>query len=101
MSRKFFTTAVIVAAGWLAASSSLTTGQNAKKPNGRLPTYYGDIVTPEQREKIYSIQATYDAQREKLENQLATLKEKEDKEVESVLTPQQKGKLKLAQDEAA
>jgi len=100
-SRKLFVASVLVAAGWLAVSGSFITGQETKKAKGRLPAYYGDIVTPEQRERIYAIQAAYDVQKEKLETQLAGLKDKEAAEVESVLTPQQKGKLKLAQDEAA
>jgi len=100
-SRKLFTASVLVAASWLAVSGSLITGQETKKAKGRLPPYYADIVTPEQREKIYSIQAAYDTQKEKLEAQLDGLKDKESKEIESILTPQQKGKLKLAQDEAA
>ena len=101
ISRKIFTAAILVAAGWLVASGSFSSGQEAKKFKGRLPAYYGDIVTQEQREKIYQIQSLFAKQKETLEAQLNALKEKEEQEIENVLSAPQKAKLKQVQEEAA
>jgi hypothetical protein len=100
-SRKLFTAVLLVVAGSLAVSGSFTNGQEAKKFKGRLPAYYGDVVSQEQREKIYQIQATYAKQKEALETQLEALKQRETMEIESVLSPPQKAKLKQIQEEAA
>lgn len=64
------------------------------KPRGRLPAHYGAVVDDEQREKIYRIQQGYQSQIEDLQAQLATLREKQAAEIESVLTPAQKEKVK-------
>ena len=42
----------------------------AKKPRGRLPAYYGKVVTDKQREQIYEIQAKFNEQIAKLQQQL-------------------------------
>ena len=40
------------------------------KPRGRLPAYFSSVVTPEQREKIYAIQARYAEELDNLQQQL-------------------------------
>lgn len=70
------------------------------KPRGRLPNYYRQVVTLEQRDKIYAIQQSYSAQLEALEKQIAELEAKRDAEIEAVLTPEQREKVKTLVQEA-
>lgn len=67
---------------------------DAEKPKGRVPNNYGKIgLSEEQRTKILSIQAKLDGEIDKLEAQIAQLKAQKEKEVEAVLTAEQKTKL--------
>lgn len=77
------------------------TDKTEKKAKGRLPAYYADIVTEEQRDKIYTIQAKHQDKIAELTASLAAANKARDAEIEAVLTPEQKVKLKAAQDEAA
>ncbi len=61
-----------------------------KKPRGRLPAYFGKVVTQKQREEIYQLQAKYSEQIDKLQKELAQLTAKRDSDVQGVLTPEQK-----------
>lgn len=70
------------------------------KPRGRLPAYYGQVVSPEQRKSIYAIQAKYASQIEDLQKQLTALKSEQNAEVEAVLTDEQKSKVAAAAAEA-
>ncbi len=68
----------------------------------RLPPYYRDVATDEQKEKIYSIQEDYGPQLEALKKQMAALTKKRDAEVKAVLTQQQHTLIdKLASDAKA
>ena len=40
------------------------------KPRGRLPAYYAKVVTPQQKEQVYSIQAQYEPKIDALERRL-------------------------------
>ena len=72
------------------------------KPRGRLPIYYGKLgVSDDQRDKIYTIQAEYDAQLDELLAQLEELRAKRDRAVEGVLTAGQKQRLRELRAEAA
>lgn len=53
---------------------------------GRLPRYFSRVVSPEQRETIYEIQHSFRARIEKLEQELAELKQEQTMAVESVLS---------------
>ena len=64
------------------------------KPRGRLPAHYAAVADEEQREKIYRIQQGYQPQIEELQAKLAALREKQAVEIEAVLTPEQKEKVK-------
>ena len=76
-----------------ATAESTSDAAQAKKPSGRLPNYYAEVVTPEQRKTIVDIQAEYKAKTDVLQTQIAQLtKEKTDK-IEALLTPDQKKKL--------
>src|SRR5262249_9548701 len=62
--------------------------------HGRLPAHYLQVgVTDTQRQRIYSIQAGYDAKITSLKNQLAEATAKRDAEVRAVLTADQQKQL--------
>lgn len=62
----------------------------AKKLSGRLPPYYGEVVSKEQRERIYEIQAKYGEQLKRLREQIESLEMQQQDEVAGVLTPEQR-----------
>ena len=64
-----------------------------EKPKGRLPAYYKDVVTDEQKDQIYVIQAKY-------EKQLDAVKAKQNGEIEALLSAEQKEKLAKVKAEA-
>jgi Spy/CpxP family protein refolding chaperone len=66
------------------------------RARGRLPDHYGEVVTEEQREKIYEIQEEYRPKIEPLETQLKALKDERDAKIAAVLTPEQKKKVEEA-----
>lgn len=65
----------------------------AKKPRGRLPAYYRYVVTPQQREAIYKIQAEFAPKIAELQAQLKALTKERDQKVSAVLTPEQRKKV--------
>jgi Spy/CpxP family protein refolding chaperone len=106
--KKLVVAAVVITMSGMLAGLAPSVGQEAKKTDktekkakGRLPAYYADIVTEEQRDKIYAIQAKHQAKIEELNAALTAANKARDAEIESVLTPEQKIKLKAAKDEAA
>jgi hypothetical protein len=68
---------------------------------GRLPAYYADIVTDQQKAMIYTIQAKYQAKIAALNEELEAVAKQQSKEIEDVLTPEQKKMLKSAQEAGA
>ena len=68
---------------------------------GTLPAYYGDVVSGEQREKIYAVLAKYKDKIAKLKLEVDTLEAERNKEIEAVLTPDQQQKVAKAKTEAA
>jgi hypothetical protein len=91
---------LFVAGAFLLSTGPLTSGQETKL-KGRLPAYFADIVTDQQRQRIYEIQASYTKTREALEAQLEELKDKEMTEIEAVLTAPQRLALEKARGDAA
>ena len=73
----------------------------AKKAKGRLPPYFAQVVTEKQRTNIYAIQKKYADQLEALEQQVKSLQEQRDSEIEGVLTDEQKEKLYQLRADAA
>ena len=85
------------------------------KPRGRLPAYYRQVVDDGQRTKIYALQAKYrkdsaqitaevrglSKKLAEVRKKLAQLKAAESKEVEAVLTAEQKKKVDALRAEAA
>jgi hypothetical protein len=118
LSKKLLVAALVVATGGaLITLVPASVGQEAKKADktaktdkaettekkakGRLPQYYADIVTSEQREKIYSIQAKHQEKISELNATLLAATRAMNAEIEAVLTADQKIKLKAAQEEGA
>ena len=109
---KKFVVATLASTLAVAAISLNSIGQDAKKadpkakagakekPKGRLPAYYKDVVTDEQRDKIYAIQAKYEKQLSDLQSQLDAVKAKQNDEIEGLLSAEQKEKLAKAKAEA-
>jgi isopentenyl phosphate kinase len=97
--------------GLLVVNGPLSIGQDkakkaektepAAKRKGQLPAYYGDVVTEEQRAKIYEIQAKYADQIKDLTAQLEALRDKQSQEIEAVLSAEQKAKVEAAREAAA
>jgi hypothetical protein len=67
----------------------------------RLPNFYAQVVTAEQRQKIYDIQRKYFDKIEALRKQLEALIAQRDAEIEAVLTPEQKAKIEQLRKEAS
>ena len=85
-----------------AAAKAAPKSEKKEKATGRLPSHYGQVVTKEQREKIYSVQAKYMEQIQKLRDQIADLEMQQQQEVEEVLTPEQRDQIaKLTADAKA
>ncbi|MGI8981521.1 MAG: hypothetical protein ACR2FY_20030 [Pirellulaceae bacterium] len=94
------------------AISLTSIGQDAKKADnkakagaknkakGRLPAYYKEVVTDEQRDQIYAIQAKYEKQLADLQGQLDAAKAKQNDEIEALLSAEQKEKLATVRAEA-
>jgi hypothetical protein len=106
--RKVAVCALIVPVlGLIVASSPHSIGQDkakktekTEKTKGRLPPYFADVVTAEQREKIYAIQSKFADQIKDLNEQLAAVAKKQNDEIDAVLTAEQKEKIDAARAEA-
>jgi len=70
------------------------------EPAGRLPAYYKDVVDEAQRKKIYEIQAKYKVKIEVLSEEVKSLQAQQNKEIEALLSPEQKEKLAKVKAEA-
>jgi Spy/CpxP family protein refolding chaperone len=87
---------------WAQDAPKPTAKAAAEKAAGRLPNNFAKLgITDAQRQKIYSLQAKYNDQIEVLMKQVEDLRSKRDTEVEGVLTPEQRDKLKTLQKDAA
>jgi hypothetical protein len=86
-------------AGATPAATAPAEAAPTKKSRGRLPAYYGKVVTDKQREDIYSIQAKFNEQIAKLQEQLAELTTQRDTDVEKVLTDDQRAEIARLKNE--
>jgi hypothetical protein len=64
--------------------------EKKEKLTGRLPPYFADVVSKEQRTKIYEIQTRYGEQLKKLRDELDALDQKQHEEVMAVLSAEQR-----------
>jgi len=101
MRKVIFAGVLVAAAGALIGSNSIGQEAKEKKAKGKLPAYYADVVTETQRQKIYAIQDKYAKQISDLQSQLNAVTAQRDMEIETLLNPEQKEKVKKARDEAA
>ncbi|UUO08295.1 hypothetical protein M4951_08235 [Blastopirellula sp. J2-11] len=60
------------------------------EPRGRLPNFYGQVVSEKQKEEIYSIQSEYEARLDELVRQIVVIKAERDAKIDQTLTPQQR-----------
>jgi len=65
-----------------------------------LPPYYAKIITEDQKEKIFAIEAEYGPKIQVLQDQLDALKAERQKKIEALLTQEQKEKITKAEAEA-
>ena len=75
------------------AKESAPEKKKVKKFSGRLPVYFGDVVSGDQREAIYEIQASYADRMAALVAQVKALQAQQMSEIEAVLTDEQKKKV--------
>ena len=92
--------------------SSLVSAQEGTKPavpaekpqvktaRGRLPAYFSQVVSPVQREEIYSIQARFAEPIERLRKELKELMDRRDQEVTGVLSEEQQQKVNALKEAA-
>jgi len=74
----------------------------AKQASPRLPRHYGDVVTEDQRERIATAFAKYNAKLAKLRSEIKAMTAERDQTIEGMLTAEQKSKLaKLKADAQA
>ena len=71
-----------------------------KKPRGRLPVFYSQVVSGDQREEIYQIQARYAPEMDELVEKLVELRNQMQEEIQGVLTPEQVARVQELRDEA-
>lgn len=84
----------------LSAQDAAEATAKPAEPSGRLPTYYGEIVTQDQRLKIYEIQSGYSTKIDQLKAEIEKLETAMKKDMEAVLTKPQLERLKeLAQED--
>jgi len=73
-----------------------------KEDSHRLPPYFRDVVTDDQRAEVYAIQDKYKTEIDALQKQLLALLKKQRAEMNAVLTPEQRAAVKtLAADAKA
>jgi Spy/CpxP family protein refolding chaperone len=60
------------------------------EPRGRLPSYYAQVITPQQKEQVYQAQAEYEQQIDALEAKIEALEKKRDDAVRALLTAEQR-----------
>lgn len=71
-----------------------------KKPRGRLPVFYSQVVSGDQREEIYSIQAKYEPEMDALVEKLVELRNQMQSEIKNVLTTEQLERVEQLKAEA-
>ena len=64
-------------------------GKAKAKSGGRLPAYYKDVVTEDQKAKIFAIQKELSPKIAQLRKQLEALTAEQTQRIETVLTPEQ------------
>ena len=68
---------------------------------GPLPTFYRDVIDGIQRDKMYKVHESYEPQINELKKQVKALEDKRDAELEALLRPDQKERVKELMAQAA
>jgi hypothetical protein len=71
-----------------------------RRPANRLPAYYSKVISQDQREKVLGVNKEYNTKITKLRDDLKALVAARDAALESLLTAEQKEKLKKLKAEA-
>lgn len=98
---RFSLLALLLGGVGLLAAQDAAGDKEKDKRSGPLPAHYKDIVTPDQKAKIYQIQDIYRDKIDVLTAQIKTLQAERDAACEAVLNAEQKDKLAKAKAEAA
>jgi hypothetical protein len=101
LARKLAIVSLVVISAALSSSLAPQSRGQEKKAKGRLPAYYGDLVSDAQKQQIYGVQEKYAKQIADLQAQLDAVAKQRDSEIEGILNADQKEKVKKAQEEAA
>jgi len=88
-------------AGVTADAKKSRKDEGEKKPGGRLPPHFGDVVNAQQREKIYQIQGEYAAKLAAARKQLADVQKELNDKIDALLTPEQRKKIDQLKEAAA
>lgn len=84
----------LAAVGLCLLLPAVLAAQDAPSPRaesrGRLPSYYAQVVTPQQKEQVYQAQAEYEQQIDALEAKIEALEKKRDEAVRALLTAEQR-----------
>ncbi len=75
--------------------------KKAADRRGPLPFYYGKVVAPDQKEKIYDVQEKYAAEIAPLAAKIKELQAERDKSIDALLSADQLAKIKELKTEAA
>jgi Spy/CpxP family protein refolding chaperone len=81
-------------------AAALAPAQPPTKSARRLPPHFNKLVTDEQRQQIYEIQAAYSARVKELQAQLHALRGELNTRCEEVLSPDQRQQLAVLKAEA-
>jgi len=68
---------------------------------GPLPPYYADVLTEEQKDEVYKIQAEYTAKIAEVRQLFAKLNKEKKEKIEAIPTPEQKQKIAQLMADAA
>ena len=85
-------------------TANVAAAEGSKKPadrRGPLPFYYGKVVAPDQKEKIYDVQEKYAAEIAPLAAKIKELQTERDKAIDALLSADQLAKIKELKAEAA
>ena len=105
-SRRVALVLALLSIGLLGAALTLTAqeqeeGQTQRRrARGRLPNFYAQVVSGDQREKIYAIQKQHAPEIDKLRKQLQELIAKRDAEMRNLLTEEQQARVDGLAEEA-
>jgi translation initiation factor 2B subunit (eIF-2B alpha/beta/delta family) len=85
--------ATLLCGALFAAGDDKAASKTGKKNQRRLPAYYAQVISADQREQIYKIQEKFAPQIKELQDKLQAVRAQRDSALRAVLTPEQQKKL--------